>query len=296
MPTGLPTLPTGTFALSLPTPLFSQTTCLDSSSFYSSWSCALPPTAIQMNVLPDPGSNSLTSCYKIDMSQRDMAQTYFYGSQQPIPHGPQILTLVKDKAPEGDRYGLAWNFQTRYQKLVVVPENQLSAPHYNKRGNNERRSNGSGGDSFLKQKAVAQTGDKPWFCYWDGTILETFIYINSTSRSGAQEASASAASASVAQTARFSSSQMQSLTPTATSASPSTTGIKPMNMLDGYPKVAKVEEIRPSSGSGGASPYCVQMDIQSDGSATPHLGSDGQNITISLKEVEPECRCVWLVT
>lgn len=286
-------MPTGTFALSLPTPLISLATCLDSSSFYSSWSCALPPTAIQINVAPDHASNNLTSCYNMEMSQRNIAQTYFYGSQQPVADGPQILTLVKDKAPEGDRYGLAWNFQTYYRKLVIVPENQLSAPPSRKRGSNERRSNDGPGDSFLKQKAVAQSGDKPWFCYWNDTILETFIYINSTSRSGAQAASASAASASIAQTALASSSQTQSATTTATAASASTTGSKPMIMLDGYPKVAKVEEIRPS---GAKPPYCVQMDIQSDGSATPRLGSDGKNIIINLNEVEPECRCVWLVT
>jgi len=89
--------------------------------------------------------------------------------------------------------------------------------------------------------------------------------------------------------------------------------------MPGYPKMVKIEELRiPESTE--IAPYCTQMDIQYDGSATPVLDKHGHEITFFLNETDPTtgdmhskrayanieerggahlpeggCSCVWLV-
>jgi hypothetical protein len=273
---------------------------------------------------------SQTSRYKITMSSSyDVPMSYTYGTQPPVIASEQNLILVNDT--QQTQRGPAWYFEVVYDKLVVVPGNALSLPSNAKRNDIDIR--GHGGD--FSKKGIAQSGDKPWFCYWNNTVLETFIYVNQTSQSGAQEASASAASVSMAtstdtaqgvQVSVYSSQSLASngMFPSKTTTAPSaaTTSSAYGNivpgLLEGYPKVIKLEERRIPA-AGAHLPYCVKMEIQPNGSALPYRdpNNGGLQVVLYLNETEPSelapppkrslpgaelverqvlqmCQCVWL--
>jgi len=197
-----------------------------------------------------------------------------------------VLRLVEDS--DDSDLGPAWFFQAPYDKLVIVPGNMLS-PSDTKRDLAFPR-------SHLEPRGyVAQPGDKPWFCYWNNTLLETFIYINTTSTAGAQQsseapssASASSASESATQSV-YGRGYATSSTPTSTAPGAygpsSTSSLNLMAVLPTmYPKEVKIEERRvPQS----PQPYCVQMVIGSNGMrASPYVNSNGQQTVLYINETE----------
>lgn len=327
VPTNIPALPTGTYSLSIATPTISQQSCLDTSSLYVAWSCALPPNSVDVSISTLYGS-SKTPRYKIMMApNNDLPMSYTYGTQPPVIPSEQNLILVNDT--QHPQWGPAWYFEVVYDKLVVVAEEDLPPPPNEKRNDIDIR-NYERDD--LSRKGTLQTNDKPWFCYWNNTVLETFIYINKTSNSGDQEASASAASASMATSTSVAqgsagyhihSSASNGILPSQTTTAPSaaTSSINTVpGMLDGYPKVVKLEERRIPA-AGAILPYCVKMKINSDGSASPYRDPDNNGLqdVLYLDETEPSepappvkrslpgtelmdrqvlrlCQCVWLAT
>lgn len=96
---------------------------------------------------------------------------YSYGMQPPDLTGV-TLRLVNDlyEFPRGP----AWNFAVAYNKTVIVPEQHLSlgAPSPSLTAENRRRMF----NDYKRKGVMALTGDKPWICQWNNTILETFIY------------------------------------------------------------------------------------------------------------------------
>lgn len=63
-------------------------------------------------------------------------------------------------------------FKTQYDKLVVLPEDVLDLSS----NKIKRDSNGRPPGWFEGQ--VALPSEKPWFCFWNDTLLEGFIYPN----------------------------------------------------------------------------------------------------------------------
>lgn len=106
----------------------------------------------------------------------DTIGDYFaFGTQPPVLNNDQVLNLVIDSQEPGR--GPAWFFELPYNKLVILPEAALTAPSST---SNRRRHYGVKDENHLadiQRKLVAQPGDKPWFCYWNGTLLEGFIYV-----------------------------------------------------------------------------------------------------------------------
>lgn len=210
-----------------------------------------------------------------------MPSGYFYGTQ-PQFDTQETMYLVNDSLHMS--LGPAWYFVAVYDKLVVAPENSFQAPNSNK------RSKGSNG--MYQKKLTAQSGDKPWFCYWNGTILETFIYVNRSDPSNQQ------ATASVSES-RYGSGPMA--TPYVLSASASASMAMPTNgspaaptsgaqypgLLSEYPKLIRVGERRNTAEPRYRQPYCVQMRIRSDGTAEPIMNSDNAQVIIPLSEKEP---------
>lgn len=291
VPTGISVLPTGTYSLAIATPSVIQQNCLDSPSLYSAWSCAIPPDSINVSVSLLVGG-SKTGCYKIKIgTNNNEVMSYTYGTQPPIINSEKILNLVNDT--DELQWGPAWYVEVEYDKLVIVEEDALPSPSNDKRNDINLR------DDSLNRKSIPQTGDRLWFCYWNNTVLETFIYVNQTSQSGASAAASSvvmAPSTGSAQGSYWGAYPTQSWashgakpskTSTAPSAASSSSGSKNIipGMLPGYPKVVKVEERRiPASAH---LPYCVKMEIQPDGSALPWEDSNGSPVELHLNETEP---------
>jgi hypothetical protein len=172
--------------------------------------------------------------------------------QEPIItfNAPSILVTGNDDPIRGPAYF----FQKSYDKLVILPESASIT----------RRGAGASGQS------IVQPGDLPWFCYWNETLLEVFIYSNVIS-----------IEASAASTITFASTTSLANTPLSTG-------------LSKYPKVIKMEN---SVQSGAPDPYCQQMEISSDGLAVPFLtgklGTGMKTFNISSGN-GTGCGCVWL--
>jgi hypothetical protein len=148
-----------------------------------------------------------------------------YGMQEQVISFALPGVLAADD--EDVEWGPTYFFQTSYDKIIILPETTGV-------GTRDVRS--------LSTRDVTQPGDLPWFCFWNSSLLEVFIYINLTSSSGAKSTSTSTSA----------------ISPTGTASS----------INQAYPKVVKVEN---SATNSSINPYCQQMQILSDGSAVPLL-------------------------
>jgi hypothetical protein len=285
VPTGIPQLPTGTYALPISAPSTIQNSCIVDTADSGAWSCTIEEgLPYQVTVSALPGTIPLAD-NGILLSYGNATPGFLaYGAQPPLTSQEQILSLVTDN--QDPERGPAWFFQSVYNKLVVLPESALTASTNSKR--NPLPQEGYPISGFTR-KGVAQPGDMPWFCYWNGTLLETFLYVNQSSSQAAQSG-----------TIPSSTSQA-----TATSSAGSQQTYHPQSpYYGGYPTVIKVEERRVPQIHGMIPPYCeqslsrftfsllisvgVQHIVNSDGSYEPALNSTNQPITIALNETEPE--------
>jgi hypothetical protein len=173
-PVSLPALATGTYALPISAPSAIQNSCLANTQQSSAWSCQVPQTSYTITITRIAGTNTLRN-NEVDLTlgNSSFAGYYPYGTQPPVLSQTQILNLVVDNQEPGR--GPAWFFELPYNKLVIVQQDQLSGAgsFHSKRSHEERDHSVS---EFMR-KQVAQPGDYPWFCYWNGTLLEAFIYV-----------------------------------------------------------------------------------------------------------------------
>jgi hypothetical protein len=116
---------------------------------------------------------------------------------------------------------------------------------------------------------TAQPGDKPWFCYWNQTMMEFFIYVNQTIADGTS-------------TTATTSTDMRASTATAQSNTRGETVLE-------YPRKIKIEERRDFAGA--QAPYCQQMQVGSDG----HIVAI-QSQVINIKEREPTPTTTYINT
>jgi hypothetical protein len=89
--------------------------------------------------------------------------------------------------------GPAYFFGDYYDKIVIVPEH--SFPFKDKRSiSSDEILARSNMNSYTK--SLAQEGDKPWFCVWNSTVFEFFIYVTQNTSGSQQSAAASSAASS----------------------------------------------------------------------------------------------------
>ena len=246
----LPAPPTGTFTVSLQNSVANNKSCL-SDDESCAWDCA---TGANLSIIVAMAAAngpvvSLTYPTPSDGS-------IVYGSQPPQFNQPAPLVLMNDKDDLG--MGPAYFFQQPYDKLVIVHENDLPGGVQSpKRSLIKRWLYGDGPESpgsltgrqendendEWKSQSTAKPGDRPWFCYWNNTILEGFIFVTQDVNPGA---SASGGSPSGAATSLGSGSFEGSRLKRHNTASPS------------YPNSVKIEERRPLKPSQA---YCQQMQI-----------------------------------
>lgn len=325
MPPDLPPLAEGTYEM----PLMLQRspdTCFDDTTQAGAWNCNILNADLSLNVSPRPGEPE-TSSYSFKF-QYDDARTldkniYSYGMQPPSTSNPLRLRLVEDTL-EPDR-GPAWSFQTLYNKTVIIPEEYLSA----RNADDLSMSSGSrrirredfmfGGD--IHRKGIAKPGEKPWVCYWESTLLETFIYATqNNSFERVNTASASSTSSVASSTTTLSPTdvinklegelknqrlhdgrhdfeddeswtKVPGSTPTTSSSATPTKDYfdrpTPTEYSQVYPRVIKVMERR-IPGFASVDPWCRQFEILGDGSVQPVLDPNGHEIHVTIKETEEE--------
>ena len=181
----------------------------------------------------------------------------YYGSQPPQLNQPAPLVLMNDKDDYGK--GPAYVFQQPYDKLVIVHERDFpGGVQSSKRSFVKRWLYGDGPESFgsltgrqendendeWTSQLSAQPGDKPWFCYWNNTILEGFIFVtqDASASTSTSDASSPSAAATSSGSGPFDGSRLKRHSPA----------------ISSYPKSVKIEERRPLKPS---QPYCQQMQI-----------------------------------
>ncbi|KAL8935449.1 MAG: hypothetical protein Q9216_005416 [Gyalolechia sp. 2 TL-2023] len=252
-PTNLPTLPTGTFYVPLRDPTIHNRSCL--SSYINAWDCS---NSVDLKLdISDPKSISVSPRYPSTANQ------IHFGPQPPQTSHAAPLTLMGDK--DGMEKGPAWFFQQPYTKIVVIPDQDWGFKSWYRerwfdwprRPTGSRRLNTR---EYHSPEGIAPIAAKPWFCYWNNTILEGFIYVTQNSSGHTQSTSSEAI-------------------PVASVEQRST---KDPSQLPAYPRDVKIEERRDPSTV--LQPYCVHMQIMNDGSAQPLPEED----IISLTEYKPD--------
>ncbi|MCJ1389170.1 hypothetical protein MMC18_002025 [Xylographa bjoerkii] len=265
-PADLPMLPKGYFGVPLGQPADVSSSCISQPDQADTWQC-VSNGYLGMNVLP---ADYDTTQVAINSTLPD-AYPFYYGPQVPMLQGQTSLQLVNDTNDPGR--GPAYFFQQNFNKIIVLPANQFSQASRKRASSkavtesyvSERETN-----TFQNRMPPAGPGDKPWFCFWNGTILEGFIYVTeniSSSQTNTTNMVQSLLSSAV-------------VSPTASSAIPSSsyyaksrqhhdkrTSDWPAAMPIIYPNVVKIEERR--NVTNGVQPYCQQMQILDDLSVVP---------------------------
>ncbi|GAB7363061.1 hypothetical protein MBLNU230_g3354t1 [Neophaeotheca triangularis] len=160
--------PTGTYALTLSTPQETQAGCLANQDYAAAWSCDLagvPAAAVKVGTAEDEDDSPVG------------ASLYYASESTEVEYGTQRQVLMSDFAPflavsdnDNPENGPAFYFQAQYNKVVVLPENAFD------QSSKSKRQAWSLPDTF-SQKQVIDPGEKPWFCYWNNTLLEGYIYV-----------------------------------------------------------------------------------------------------------------------
>lgn len=184
VPTDLPGLPTGTFNLPMKDPSRVESSCLTDSDQNSAgvWKCA-SDTNLQLTVRQQDSRDTSVSF----VSYRDKNSKILYGAVPPDVITESPVSLLRDNnAPE---YGPAFFFQSSYNKTVIVPEGNLNTSI------TWRSADGISGGTYrlYPRDTTPKPGERPWFCYWEQTIFEGFIYVqrDANDRKSVKESSSS---------------------------------------------------------------------------------------------------------
>lgn len=226
-PHGLPDLSVGTFAIPA-APKNQSKFCIEDQEQTPSWGC-YNQKPIPMKIGGDEDDRT------IDFYSDPLPKTLTYGAQAPFFTEPSMpLKLVMDTTDLS--LGPALSFFTFFDKLVVVPEDTFSSSDVSKRSISENDVLAG-----IHRKRSSDIGDRPWFCWWNGTSMEFFLYLNQTTRDWRSD--------------------HDSATKTSSKDSPTRRSDAP---LPNYDRRIKIDEKRDNADA--QSPYCQQMQVMHDGS------------------------------
>ncbi|KEF60369.1 uncharacterized protein A1O9_01929 [Exophiala aquamarina CBS 119918] len=161
--------PTGHYTLAL-----NQTeevdTCVVDPALKNAWGC-MDFAKLGINIFEIPNGGSLQVVFD-DYSIRP--QQFKYGPQPPDFNGT-AFTMEPYMDREDDDLGVALFFSVLFDKLSILPAEALSPPSERKR---------SIPASHLTQRTDWEDpnwlsiGDQPWYCYWNSTVSEFWIFLD----------------------------------------------------------------------------------------------------------------------
>ncbi|KAK4505299.1 hypothetical protein PRZ48_003262 [Zasmidium cellare] len=286
-------IPTGTGALALSAAKESSATCLTQRSQQVAWDCNLTPDSrLALALQRSPTSSGSLSAKVLYDSDYTGIQ---YGAQAPSMNTSlgQIMTVVD---LDDESYGTAFHFQQTYDKVVAVPENAITTSTSKSR-RLKRRDADQPNEQLHKRGQVASPGSRLWFCVFNETLIEAFIYLDKPSQPTTSTSSVPLSTTNLiaTETAIVTSSD-PSRTITVT-PNPTTTTPNPWSTLPSFSRVVKLEERRIANSSTQA--YCQKYQILEDGSANWIADSNGQPIIVQLEEDDSDtsgegCRCEWM--
>lgn len=210
-----------------------------------------------------------------------------YGAQPPVLNERYDLMVMLDKADMNR--GPAFFFQRYYDKLVIVPESRLDSGASKRSIMDGPELKARGGPGGWYRGEVAEAGDRPWFCFWNNTLLEGFIYVTQNSSSGCPNSTSTSVTSQTSfvppSTIRPSSSPMNPYPPIPTMSAAAAKREIPSSLPPPYPKVVKIEERRQAEHAVG--PYCQQMQVLNDGSIGQVTTESGELVIVPLNEMGP---------
>lgn len=166
--------PTGTYALTLSAPEETRAHCLVNQSQSEAWNCDLggnPALAISVGVPTGPKPTS-------------GAYLFYASSDTEICYGTQYQFMATDFSPfltvqdnDDPENGPAFYFEQTYDKVVVLPESAFAVPTPSPSGSKAKRQGWDLPEGWGQQQNFVNPGEKPWFCVWNNTFLEAFIYV-----------------------------------------------------------------------------------------------------------------------
>lgn len=254
--------------------------CLSNDGHSIAWSCADGPS-ISLEVI-----DSGTRLQRVNVSSGLQPGTIRYGAQPPELARPATLSVMNDKNDRGK--GPAYFFQQLYDKVVIVKE--IDFEYSGSKRSLFRRIEASKsvmerGRGAGSRNNIVEPSDKPWYCIWNDTILEGFLFATQDN-DDAIGISAPLAAISTAYGALYSGFTATSASPslvTSTNTPPSATAgswLKRQATGLPFPKRVKLEERRTAS---SPKPYCKQMQILNNGMLVPADPAREEK----LDEVEP---------
>ncbi|OQU97627.1 hypothetical protein CLAIMM_03528 [Cladophialophora immunda] len=157
-----PSLPTGSYTLPLHQTLQIDT-CIEDAANLAACDCM---NTASMSFQTNNGTQNLPRITFND-SLPDPTQIR-YG-----PQLPQLNNTSFDLAPYLDtnreELGVAMFFSTLFDKYIILPGEELSTSS-SKRSVHQGRAASYVGDPL-------QIGDQPWYCWWNSTVSEVYIYL-----------------------------------------------------------------------------------------------------------------------
>ncbi len=288
-PANLPVLPFGTYLLPLGAPEAASDECIQNEDVASAWSCNLtisqdPDTQLQMQVTPPVGESPAVIQLTLPNWQAEPLQ---YGAQPPVFRGPQRLSMAMDQ--DNSESGPAFWFQAVFDKLVILEDNRLKRPTLDEvieqeieletRDLHLQHQQQHENHHLNKRSLELKPGDKPWFCNWNGTILEGFLYLlknTSTAAVPGQPPSSLYPDLAV---------------PTAAGGGAATSLIlnkgQQQSLYSNYPKVVKLAEHRRGFTKDRVRPVCQQMQVLDNKSISPITTVDtGESVIVYPDEVD----------
>ena len=250
VPSNLKSVPTGSFVV--PADLKNQSKfCISDQDYKMAWSCK---SQGQIPIDVDGSGSKHTVSFPSKLFDSD---SFNYGAQTPLLNDPtQSLSLMLDTSDLS--LGPALFFYALFDKLVILPQDTFSSSSTS----SKRAISKDILSHSLQRKETAQTGDKPWFCWWNSTIMEFFLYVNETTKESQYSS-----------TATLVYDEAPSETPNGVSKSHTTD-------LPDYPRRIKMGERRDYPEA--KAPYCQQMEVMSDGDIRSYSPA-----TVQIHELEP---------
>lgn len=262
-------LPTGEFDLNLGPAEEVQSDCLPDSQG-PAWDCNMFDAATLMLQI-----NNITRGQGAFIYPKQ-STGFGFGTRAPTTVLSMINLVIDRDSPDA---GNAYQFQVLYNKLVILSHstfNQSSTGYQSK-----KRS------PVQLERRDLLAGERPWFCYWNNTMLEGFIYLDHAKSETLTPSSTAASNTSASATAPCKVHGLSEEPADSKSTECPTAEENLANTVDNniYTGNVKLEERRIA---GSPSPYCTQMQILDNGIAAPVVDPDsGDAITINLQENDP---------
>lgn len=202
-----------------------------------------------------------------------------YGLQSPKLQDNVTMQLVTDLDYKG--YGPAWHFSARYDKLVVLSPDEFAAGASLKKRQD---------DKPFRHRFQVQPGDNPWFCYWNLTYIEGYIYAQDNSTAATMTnfptPNPSDPFGPMQTPPPETGTAVTTSTPTPTSPPNRKRqgGPPPFPRLPPYPRIVKIEERRIP---GAPQPYCQKMQLLDNGQMAQATSDNGSPIMVPLQEQDP---------